>query len=254
MYIYKITVVPIKQSYIGFDTKPSYLLSRWKNHCRLAKKGMSKYKLHKAMIEYGVENCVVEIVEDGFTSIVSLALAEIKYIKQFDTFKNGLNSTYGGDGLGKHLHTMEESEILKIKHVLGKNFSNYNKTIKWAGTTPEQRKEMVKNSFTPEIVAQRAESLKKYYEAHPEVKLKKRELMSNMRNTNKKLRDKMAKEAGLKGALAVSKAIKVQFPDGNEVTYVSKSEMQRITKQWANTLLMKTSKGESHNGYKAWMV
>ena len=34
MYIYKITVVPLNQCYIGFDTKPSYKLNRWKTHCQ----------------------------------------------------------------------------------------------------------------------------------------------------------------------------------------------------------------------------
>ena len=38
MFIYKITVVPLNQVYIGLDTKPSYKLSRWKTHQEIANK------------------------------------------------------------------------------------------------------------------------------------------------------------------------------------------------------------------------
>ena len=34
--------------------------------------------------------------------------------------------------------------------------------------------------------------------------------------------------------------------------YPSKSEFQRQTGQWAKTILEKTAKGISYNGYKAW--
>lgn len=74
------------------------------------------------------------------------------------------------------------------------------------------------------------------------------------RNQNKAFRDQQAKEAGLKGALVMSKPILVAFPDGSHVTYASKSEMQRQTKQWANTLIQKTQEGIAFNGYKAWEI
>jgi len=68
------------------------------------------------MDKYGIENCLVEIVEDNFDSISKLVLAEIGYIKKFDSYKDGLNSTPGGDGMGKHLlHQLSDEDINKIK-------------------------------------------------------------------------------------------------------------------------------------------
>ena len=94
MFIYKITVG--EKIYIGFDTNPSYKLSRWKTHCQNAEKNLNT-KLYNAMILHGIENCKVEIVEDNFKDVVSLALAEIDYIKKYNSFYEGLNSTFGGD-------------------------------------------------------------------------------------------------------------------------------------------------------------
>ena len=48
------------------------------------------------------------------------------------------------------------------------------------------------------------------------------------------------------------KKLFVELPDGNMLYYSSKSEFQRQTGQWAKTILEKTSKGLSHNSYKAW--
>ena len=157
MYIYKITVVPLNQVYIGMDTEPVYKKSRWKDHCRESKKE-TKRKVHRAMKTHGIENCRYEVVEDGFNTLGELAVAEIRYIEQHDSYKNGLNSSRGGDGLGhNNWNSLTEDEIKKIKSALGDHFKEYNKK-KWANTTPEQRKEMVKNAFTPELIARRAES------------------------------------------------------------------------------------------------
>jgi len=57
---------------------------------------------------------------------------------------------------------------------------------------------------------------------------------------------------GLLGAAKVSVAILVEHPDGNMLQYKSKSEFARITGQVPKTVIEKTIKGKSHNGYKAW--
>ena len=83
MFIYKITVVPIGKVYIGLDTKPEYKKSRWKTHCKESITD-PKGKLHKAIHQYGPDNCVYEVIDTEFHSISQLALAEIKYIRQYD--------------------------------------------------------------------------------------------------------------------------------------------------------------------------
>jgi hypothetical protein len=253
MFIYKITILPLNQVYFGLDTKPSYKLARWKEHCRNVAKGQES-KLYKAMREYGIENCSVEIVEDNFEQIIDLALAEIQYIKKYDSYRTGLNSTTGGDGLSIHLQNLTEIEVNQIKSVLGKRLSDYNKNIKWAHTTSEDRKELTKHLHTPEVYERKSKTLKEYYKANPEVKTKKREGINDWQKKNyKKFKDNNIKNS-LLGAAKVSVAILVEFPDGNMLQYKSKSEFNRQTNQWANIIIKKTAKGESHNGYKAWEI
>lgn len=250
MFIYKITVVPLEKVYIGLDTEPIYKKARWKDHCRESKKE-TKRKVHLAMKQYGIENCRYEVVENGFATLGELALAEIKYIEQYDSYKNGLNSSRGGDGLGhKNWNKLTEDEIKKIKSALGGHFKEYNKK-KWDNTTPEQRKQMVKNAFTPEVNKRRAESLKEYYKATPEsIDYKINKILEWQKN-NKELHRAIARKNGAKGSAKVSKKLKVETEDGRVLYFSSKSEFQRQTSQWASTVLQKTKEGKFHNGYKA---
>lgn len=252
MYIYKITVLPINQIYIGFDTQPSYKLKRWKSHCKNALP-QSTNKLHQAMAKFGIDNCKVEIIEDGFTSVVSLAIAEIEYIKQFDSYNNGLNSTRGGDGMGRHiLNLLSVDEIEKIKKVLGDNLKEYNKKIKWANTTPQDRKNLTKHLHNEEVYKKKSETLKKYYELHPEEKNKKKLGIMKWQKDNKETLCKNNKMNSLKGAAKNSKKLLVELPSGVMLNYASKSDFLRQTGQWANTVINKTKQGLYHNGYKAW--
>jgi hypothetical protein len=253
MFIYKITILPLNQVYIGLDTKPSYKLARWKEHCRNADKGHLS-KLYVAMRKYGVENCSVEVIKDNFSKVVDLALAEIKYIKKYNSYKNGLNSTTGGDGLSTHLYKLSEEEVAQIKSALGKSLSDYNKNIKWANTTAEDRKELTKHLHTEEVYEQKSKTLKEYYKANPEERKKRRRGIDAWQKKNyKKFKANNIKN-GLAGAAKVSVAIMVESPDGSMLQYPSKSEFYRQTKQWAKVILEKTARGESHNGYKAWEI
>lgn len=251
MFIYKITVLPINKVYIGLDTKPSYKMARWKTHCQNVAKEQTS-KLYNAIRSYGVENCSIEVLKDNFSTVVELALAEIEYIKQYDSYKNGLNSTTGGDGLGAYLYQLSKKEIDQIKFALGKSLSEYNKNIKWANTTAQERKELTRHLHTEEVYKQKSKTLKEYYKANPEERSKRRACIKDWQKKNyKKFKDNNIKN-GLAGAAKVSVAIMVESPDGTMLQYPSKSEFYRQTKQWAKTILEKTAIGEAHNGYKAW--
>ena len=56
----------------------------------------------------------------------------------------------------------------------------------------------------------------------------------------------------LKGAAKVSKRLKVELETGEVLYYSSKSDFQRKTGQWANTIIRKTQEGIFYNGYKIW--
>jgi len=252
MYIYKITVIPLDKVYIGLDTHPSYKLKRWREHCRNALK-QYKTKLYQAMRVHGIENCTLEILADNFSSVTELALSEIRYIELYDSFNNGLNSTRGGDGMGRHLlHQMTPSDILKIKDALGANFSEYNKQIKWANTTADERKVLTQHLHTEEIYLKKSNTLKKFYQANPKEKNKKKIGIVEWQTKNQDLLRANNKKNSLIGAAKVSKKISVETPDGNMLCFPSKSEFQRQTGQWAKTVIDKTKQGLSHNGYKAW--
>jgi hypothetical protein len=254
MFIYKITVIPINKVYIGLDTKPSYKLARWKTHCNEIRKNC-KTKLHIAMKEHGVENCKVEVVEDNFSSIGELALAEIRYIKQFDSYKNGLNSTPGGDGLGrKMLHLLTNDELIKIKSSLGDSFRDYNKNVKWANTSASDRKELTKHLHNKEIYQKKSDSLKQFYKANPTIAKNKHLGIQKWQQENRDELKKRNKINSLKGIAKVSKKLLVEMPDGSMLNYSSKSEFHRSTGQWAKTVIEKTSQGISHNGYRAWEI
>lgn len=252
MYIYKITVIPLNQVYIGLDTKPSYKQARWKEHCRCAFKSTKKRKIYDAMRTYGIDNCLYEIVEEGFQTVGQLALAEIAYIKKFNSYRCGLNSTPGGDGLGKsNLSQISDSEILEIRQALGNSFAEYNKK-KWLDTTPEQRKEMVKSAFTPEVNARRKNTLRQYYQSTPGAKESKAKAIVNWQQNNRETMVENNRKNSLLGAAKTSKKISVETPDGNMLYFSSKSEFQRQTGQWAKNVIEKTKQGLSHNGYRAW--
>jgi hypothetical protein len=250
MYIYKITVIPLNQCYIGFDTAPSYKLKRWKTHCKNAFRNPNT-KLYKAISDHGIENCKTEIVEDNFTSFVSLALAEIEYIKKFNSYKKGLNSTRGGDGLGRHLlHLLSDNDILQIKEALGQNFSEYNRNIKWAGTSPEERKELTRHLHTEEVYGKKSETLKKFYEHNPEVKKSKGIAIKKWQEENREELKQRNRINGLKGAEKTSKKIIIEKEDGTMLYFKSKSEFHRLTGEWPNTVIKKTVDGSFYKGYR----
>lgn len=251
MFIYKITVIPINQVYIGLDTKPLYKLSRWSKHQEEAN-SRCRTKLHTAMNQHGIENCTIEIIEDGFESVGKLALAEINYIKQYNSYRNGLNSTPGGDGLGKHdLTSLTNDEIQQIRTALSESFSEYNKNIKWANTTPADRKELTSHLHTEQVYKKKSDTLKKFYEANPTIKKDKGASIKQWQLENKQQLKETNRINSLKGAAKVSKRLVVETEDGTVLHFNSKSEFQRQTGQWAKTVLEKSKNGEFYNGYKA---
>lgn len=240
------------QKYFGLDTSPSYKSSRWKQHCKEATKNNPKQKIHQKMKEVGIENCVYTIVEDGFDSIGSLALAEIDYIKKNKTFENGLNSSRGGDGLGKHdLDKLTDEEIKKIKEKLSESMSEYNLNYKWANKSKEERKKLTSHLHSQEIYQKKSETLKKYYAANPEEKNKRGLAIKNWQEQNKELLKERNKINSLKAAKKNSKKLLVTTEQGDSFICNSKTEFNKLTGQWANTVIDKTKKGCYHNGYKA---
>lgn len=70
------------------------------------------YKLYNAMNKYGVDKFYYEILEEGIP-IDELDSKEIRYIELYNSYKNGYNSTPGGDG--RVINKIKDEErVLKL--------------------------------------------------------------------------------------------------------------------------------------------
>ena len=98
-YIYKITNLINQKSYIGLTHRTPEL--RWKEHIDIAYGEKSRrHHLHNAILKYGIENFEFKILEE--VSEDELNNREKYWIKYYDTYDNGYNETYGGEGAIKY--------------------------------------------------------------------------------------------------------------------------------------------------------
>ena len=104
--IYKITNKVNNKSYIG---QTRYTLEfRWRQHLN----SKDNCYFHKAIKKYGSENFSVEVLEE--CDFKDLDSREIYYIAKYDTFKNGYNSTIGGDGVRTLILDDKYDEIKRL--------------------------------------------------------------------------------------------------------------------------------------------
>ena len=94
-YIYTITNKSNHKQYVGKTNRT--VEQRWKEHLLEINQERSKNRpLYRAMKKYGVDNFVIEELEE-----VDLSEAEEKekyWIETLRTYKDGYNATIGGDG------------------------------------------------------------------------------------------------------------------------------------------------------------
>jgi group I intron endonuclease len=145
-YIYKITNISTKKSYVGQTTEQD-VNDRWKDHL---KKGSNCRQLKKSIQEYGKENFVFSIICICFDD--DLNRFEIEYINRYNTiYPNGYNIRSGGSN-GKH----SKETCLKISETL-KYLHKNNKIVK------VKREPWL---TAPEIKDKISKGVKKYYETH----------------------------------------------------------------------------------------
>jgi len=202
-------------------------------------------------MEYGLEQCKYEVIEQGFSNIAELAQAEIYYIGLHDSYKNGLNCSRGGDGLGAYgWETLSESDLIQFKSELSNRFTEYN-IKKWANTTPEERQRMVAHCSDPATIASRLESLRDYYKSNPEVIEKKSIFFKDYWQKNHSVMADHSRNALKKASALNCKKVLVEMADGTTMCYKSRKDFEQHTGQWLQTILKKTQNNTFHNGYKA---
>jgi uncharacterized protein YktA (UPF0223 family) len=108
VYLYLHTS-PSKKHYVGITTiLPE---QRWRKNGRGYKTGSQK-KFERAIIKYGWDNFNHEILCECSTLEEAKEL-EIFFIKKYDSYYNGYNSTLGGDGCWK-INNVDWNEIQKL--------------------------------------------------------------------------------------------------------------------------------------------
>lgn len=120
--IYKITNCENNKVYIGCTIKT--LKERLDEHVYRAISGNHNTKLYNSFRKYGIECFTMELIIECDEN--EMFEKEIEYIKQFDSFQNGLNSTLGGEGCLGYKHT-DETKI-KISNIIKNGKSHKNKT------------------------------------------------------------------------------------------------------------------------------
>ena len=113
--IYKITNIKNNHCYIGQSVN---IERRVKTHFWAAyKENLDSYNNHfyQAIRKYGKNNFKVEILETiPKINVKKLNELEIKYIKMYDSFKNGYNMTSGGDNNEQNLDSGEKNGHAKL--------------------------------------------------------------------------------------------------------------------------------------------
>lgn len=100
-YIYKVTSKINGKIYIG--KTESSIEERWKSHLRASfNENHKDYNLafHRAIRKYGEDNFIIEQIDSGTGDI--LKEKEQSWIAFYDSYKNGYNCTFGGDGQCKY--------------------------------------------------------------------------------------------------------------------------------------------------------
>lgn len=145
--IYKITNIINNKIYVGCTV--SSLEKRYYEHLYRCFKSDYKSKLYNSMKKYGEENFTIELIEECY--VENIYEIEKKYIKEYDSFKNGLNSTAGGEGCLGYIHSTEIRK--KISKAIKEGNSHKGKTY-----------EIIYGDNSKIEKERRRESVKKYWD------------------------------------------------------------------------------------------
>lgn len=122
--IYKITIIDTEKMYIGYTSNTAEF--RINKHIVNAKSGI-KTKFYNALLKYNF-NIVYDVILECDSKEKAHEM-EKYYISQYNTYKNGYNSTIGGDG-GFTITKDKYKKWIKLQSELNsgannKNYSGY---------------------------------------------------------------------------------------------------------------------------------
>jgi group I intron endonuclease len=214
--IYKITNIENNLIYIGCTINS--LDKRFYEHLYRCFKTDYKSKLYNSIKKYGKEKFTIELIEECELSVIYET--EKKYIEQYDSYNNGLNSTLGGEGCLGYVHSPEMR--IKISESVKNGNSHKGKTYgELYGDKAEEQRE------------KRRLSVKNVWGSMS--KNEKEQRVNNLRTSVQKKNTKYGVEliTELKNKInngAKFKEIKEQYPQIKDWLYYSLKNNQR----WSN--------------------
>lgn len=161
--IYKITNLSTNKSYIGWTSKTVDV--RWKEHIRDSSKQKDNRKFYNAIRKYGSDSWNTETLCE-VVSVEEAKLKEIFYIEQFDTYREGYNSTKGGDGNNGIVMSKESNEA-RSRALKGKKKSS---------ATIEKYKKRKPTEFTKKLISEAHQGMKKPWVKWTKEQIEKRAL------------------------------------------------------------------------------
>lgn len=133
-FIYKITNTINGKSYIGQTIQN--VKERFYQHCATkCSKAVSNMAIHRAIKKYGKSNFTVEVIEE--IDSVNLNDRERYWIKYYNSYNNGYNSTKGGQEGCKPFKDLDVESIIKEY--------NTGKSLRTLGTIFKVDKQTIKD-------------------------------------------------------------------------------------------------------------
>ena len=133
-FIYKITNTINGKSYIGQTIQN--VKERFYQHCATkCSKAVSNMAIHRAIKKYGKSNFIVEVIEE--VESVYLNDRERYWIKYYNSYNNGYNSTKGGQDGCKPFKDLDVESIIKEY--------NTGKSLRTLGTIFKVDKQTIKD-------------------------------------------------------------------------------------------------------------
>lgn len=108
--MYKLTF-PSNKVYIGISNN---FYKRWSDHISISANNALHNVLYKAIRKYSPENIKWQVIDIAKNYETAHEL-ERRYILHFDSYRNGYNSTLGGDGVAKWTRDSIKLEVKKYK-------------------------------------------------------------------------------------------------------------------------------------------
>lgn len=214
--IYKIKNILTGKEYIGCTI--GEIEKRFYEHIYRCLKTDCNTKLCNSIKKYGIESFTIELIEECDLDLIYSS--EKKYIEIFDTYKNGMNSTLGGEGCLGYEHPDEIRK--KISEAVKNGKSHRGKTyqdIYGESTNKEKEK--------------RKKSVKKYWnQLSEEEKIKRINKSTDTIRKKSKLGAELIKEIKNKiNSGATNKELSKEYPQIKRVAFFSEIRKGR---RWKN--------------------